>query len=198
MKILGFIQNRRNTMDTHINSMASKIGLTLSNLKPALQYMSPEIKKRVITAKVKSIALYGSQLIIGQSQNTIQRACALIMRVNRAMHNNTEGLRSTSAICRQLKIDEPRQEVIKITFSYIHKIIEHKQPEQIISKLRLPTRKSGKIYIRGGFRSVRNISTPIHAAVELYNAIPQDFRKLKHKKLKSKLKKVEIQYSLFK
>ena len=114
------------------------------------------------------------------------------------MHINTQGLRSTPAICRQLQVDEPRQELIKTSFAYIHKIIEQKKPEQIISNLKLPSRKSGKVYIRGGARSVRNIRTPIDAAVELYNAIPSDFRILKHKKLKRRLKKVEIQYSLFK
>ena len=185
-------------MDSHLNSLASKIGMTLANLKPTLQYMTREIKKRVVTAKVKSIALYGSQLVIGQSQSVIQCACVLIMRVNRAMHNNIEGLRSTSAICRQLKIDEPRQELIKSTFSYIHKIIENKKPDQIISKLRLPNRKSGKVYIRGGSRSMWNVKTPIHAAINRYNAIPADFRTIKHKKLKPKLKKVNIEYSLFK
>ena len=92
MKILGFTQNRKNTMDSHLNRTASKIGMTLANLKPALKFMTPEIKKRVVTAKVKSIALYGSQLLIGQPQSVIQRTCVLIMRVNRAMHNNTEGL----------------------------------------------------------------------------------------------------------
>ena len=198
MKILGFVQNHQNTMDSHLNSTARKIGMTLANLKPALSFMSHDLKKRIITAKVKSIALYGSQLLIGQSQNIIQRACSIIMRVNRAMHSNTEGLRSTSAICRKLKIDEPRQELIKTTFSHIHKIIEHKRPQQIISKLRLPSRKTGKVYLRTGTKTVRSGRSPINSAIELYNAIPPDFRTIKHKKLKSKLKKVDIQYSLFK
>ena len=149
-------------------------------------------------AKVKPIATYGSQLVLGQSQQIIQRACALIMRVNRAMFVNTQGLRSTTAICKALNIDEPRQELVKASFSHIHKIIENKKPKQIIDKLKLPNRKTGKVYIRGGIRSVRSSKSHINAAIDLYNAIPPDFRTLKHKQMKSKLKKVKIEYSVFK
>ena len=114
------------------------------------------LRKRIITAKVKPIATYRSQLVLGQSQQVIQRACALIMRVNWAMFVNTQGLRSTTAICKALNIDEPRQELVKASFSHIHKIIENKKPKQIIDKLKLPNRKTGKVYIRGGIRSVRS------------------------------------------
>ena len=138
IKILGFVINRRNSLDTHLNSVASKIGLTLAKLQPALKFMTPDLRKRIITAKVKPIATYGSQLVLGQSQQVIQRACALIMRVNRAMFVNTQGLRSTTAICKALNIDEPRQELVKASFSHIHKIIENKKPKQIIYKLKLP------------------------------------------------------------
>ena len=198
IKILGFILNRRNTLDSHLNAVASKIGLALSKLKPALSFMSSDLRKRIVTAKVKPIATYGSQLVLGQSQNIIQRACALIMRANRAMFTNIDGLRSTSAICNKLKIDEPRQELVKACFSHIHKIIENKKPQQIVDKLKLPSRSSGKVYLKGGIRSVRSSKSHINAAIELYNAIPADFRTLKHKKMKSKLKKVNIQYSVFK
>ena len=120
------------------------------------------------------------------------------MRVNRAMFVNTQGLRSTTAICKALNIDEPRQELVKASFSHIHKIIENKKPKQIIDKLKLPNRKTGKVYIRGGIRPVRSSKSHINAAIDLYNAIPPDFRTLKHKQMKSKLKKVKIEYSVFK
>merc|ERR1711954_262812 len=109
-----------------------------AKLKPALNFMSPDLRKMIINAKVKPIATYGSQLVLGQSQQVIQRACALIMRVNRAMFVNTQGLRSTTAICKALNIDEPRQELVKASFSHIHKIIENKKPKQISDKLCLP------------------------------------------------------------
>ena len=114
------------------------------------------------------------------------------------MFSNIEGLRSTNAICNKLKIDDPRQDLIKSSFKFIHKIIENQKPEQIVENLRIPKRKTGKVYLAGGTRSIRNTRSPINSSVELFNAIPPDFRMLNHKKLKTKLKKVNIQYSLFK
>ena len=89
--ILGFVQNRRNTMDTHLNSLAAKVGMMLANLKPALTFMSEKVRKRIITANVKSLALYGLQLILGQPQSIIQRVCAILMCINRQMFQNIEG-----------------------------------------------------------------------------------------------------------
>ena len=120
------------------------------------------------------------------------------MRVNKSMFSNVEGLRSTNAICNKLKIDDPRQDLIKASFKFIHKIIENKKPDQIVRNLKIPKRKTSKVYLAGGTRSIRNIRSPINSAVELYNAIPPDVRMLSHKKLKTKLKRVNIQYSIFK
>ena len=172
--------------------------MTLTKLKPAPTFMSANIRKRIIESKVKPIVLYGSPLIMGQPQSVIQRACSLIMRVNKAMFTNTEGLRSSAAICKKLKIDDPRQDLIKSSFKFIHKIIENHKPDQIVNNLKLPKRKTGKVYLQGGTRSIRNTRSPINASIELFNAIPPDFRTIKHKRLKSKLKKVNIEYSLFK
>ena len=120
--------SKRNTLDTHMNWVSSKVCMTLAKLKPILGYLNESQRKRIIEAKVKLVALYGSQLILGQPQQVIQRACAILMRINRAMFNNTEGLRSTTSICRRLKIDEPRQDIIKSSLKQIHKIIEAKNP----------------------------------------------------------------------
>ena len=69
-----------------------------------------------------------------------------------------------------------RQDILKSSFKQIHKIIETKKPKQIISHLKLPSRKSGEIYIKGGTKSSRAERSPINAAVALYNAIPSSFR----------------------
>ena len=185
-------------MDTHLNTVAAKIGMTLTKLRPALTYMSPKIRKRIIESKVKPIILYGSPLVLGQPQSVIQRACSIIMRVNKVMFSNVEGLRSSTAICKKLNIDDPRQDLIKSSLKFIHKILENQKPDQIINSLKLPRQKTGKVYLQDGIRSVRNSRSPINASIELFNAIPADFRMIQHKRLKSKLKKVNIQYSLFK
>ena len=61
-------------METHVNATASKIGLTLSKLKPALAYLEDKNKKLIVTSKVKPIALYGLQLMLGQTQSVISKA----------------------------------------------------------------------------------------------------------------------------
>ena len=185
-------------MDTHLNSVAAKVGMLLSKLKPALTLMPDPIKKKIITAKVKSVATYGMQLILGQPQSVIQRACAIMMNINRQMFTNTEGLRSTTAICRKISIDEPRQDIIKASFKLIHKMVENRKPKQIVDQIRIPVRKSSKIYMRDGIESLRASRSPLNASVELYNAIPPSFRAMKHKRLKKELKKVTIDYSMFK
>ena len=161
----------------------------MSKLKPALTYMNNKCRKRIINSKVKSIALYGSQLILGQPQSIMSRACAIIMRTNHEMFKNIEGLRSTSAICNYLKIYDPRQDITKTSFKQIHKIIENRKPEHIVSQLKIPKRKSGKVYLRGGVKSIRSSHSPIHASIELFNAIPPAFRALKHKKNKKPTQK---------
>ena len=158
-------------MDSHLNYTASKIGMTLAKIRPVLEFVTQEQRKRIINSKVKSIALYGLPLIIGQPQSIVQRACAIIMRTNRAMLNNTEGLRSTEAICHKLNIDEPRQDIVKTSFKFIHSIIDSKQPKQITDMMVIPKRKTSKIYMRSGNTS----KSPIHSAVDLFNAIPPDF-----------------------
>ena len=195
LKILGFIQNKRNTMENHLNWVASKIGMTLAKLRPIFEYISDDQRKRIVSAKVKSIALYGLPLIIGQPQSIVQKACTLIMRANRAMFTNREGLRSTEAICNKLSLDEPRQDIIKTSLKFIHKIVETREPKQISKKLIIPRRKVGKIYTICGQKVTKST---LGSTVELFNAIPVKFRNQKHKRLKSKLKKVNIEYSLFK
>lgn len=60
IRILRFQQNRRNLMDTKLNFISSKVGMLMSKIGPALPFMEKNNRKRVIEAKVKSIALYGS------------------------------------------------------------------------------------------------------------------------------------------
>ena len=148
--------------------------------------------------KVKSPALYGSNLMIGESQQVIQRLTTILMRINRNMTTNPEGLRSSSALCKYLGIDEPKQELIKHNFTLFHKIIQHKQPEDIMSKLKMPRRRIGKVYISGSNMSMRSQRSPIMAGIQLYYAIPPDFRALPHKLMKRKLTKLQINYSMFK
>ena len=52
-KILGFHQNKRNTMDSQITATASKVGLAISKLRPALPYLTPKVRKQLVNTKIK-------------------------------------------------------------------------------------------------------------------------------------------------
>ena len=49
LKILGFVQNKHNSMDTHLNLVASKVGMTLAKLKPILELVPKDQRKRIKT-----------------------------------------------------------------------------------------------------------------------------------------------------
>ena len=85
-------------MDSQITATALKVGLAISKLRPALPYPTPEGRKQLVNTKIKPIALYGIQLYMGQPQAIVNKATSLIMRVNRYMTTNPEGLKSNSAL----------------------------------------------------------------------------------------------------
>ena len=136
--------------------------------------------------------------MIGKPQSVIQKLSTILMRINRQMTSNPLGLISRNAICNYLKIDTPRQDIIKSNFSLMHKFIKRKQPEQIINKLQIPKRSSAKIFVKGQNKSERSRRSPLDAGIRLYNALPQNIKVLPCKILKKKLKTLEIKYSPFK
>ena len=78
----------------------------------------------MINTKLKPIAIYGIQLMIGQLQIIILKTERLLMRINQDMTNSPEGLCSYLAICKSINIDTPRQDIVKTSFTLIHKMIE--------------------------------------------------------------------------
>ena len=140
---------------SQVNATATKVGMAMAHLKPAMPYMSKKRKKEIVNSKVKPIALYGSHLMLGQSQQIIHNPETILMRINHWMTSNPEGLRSKNALCHYLDIDTPRPEIVKSNFILMHKMIRSKMPEKILSHLILPRRSSGKMHIRGIFYTER-------------------------------------------
>ena len=114
------------------------------------------------------------------------------------MTSNPKGLRSDKAICHFINTDQPRQDLIKSNLILTHKILERKKPEQILNQIVFPSRSCGQVRIRDYPQSERAKRSPLAAGLRLYIAIPQDFKVLPNKILKQKLRKIEINYPLFK
>ena len=126
-----------------------KFGMTMSKLKPAFPYLTENTYKQLINMKVKPIVLYSIQLMIGQPQAILNKGESLMMRINKTMTSNPEGLQSHAAICKAINMDEPRQDIVKSSFTLIHKMIQRKQLEQILNQINIPERSNGKVYVKG-------------------------------------------------
>ena len=135
-------------METHLNALSSKVNLILSKLKPALKFLNERNKKIVISSKVKPVALYGVQLMLGQNQQIMHKAQTLIMRINRYMTSNPEGLKSSEALCKSIGIDEPLQEILKSNFKLIHKMIKARKPQSIMEEIKFPSRSCRHLSIK--------------------------------------------------
>merc|ERR1711954_433095 len=129
LKILGFHQNKANNMLQQVNATASKVALLWSKLKPAIPFMSESMRRMIVNSKIKSVALYGIQLMVGQNQTIIHKAEAILGRINKYMTFNHNQLSNSEALCHYLKIDTPRQEILKSNFKLTHKMIKSKKPE---------------------------------------------------------------------
>ena len=57
IKLLGFMQNRRNMMDSRLNNLSAKAGMILSKMRSTFAFIPEEKREQIITAKVKSITL---------------------------------------------------------------------------------------------------------------------------------------------
>ena len=60
VKILGVISNLNNNMHSHLNSIASRIGLTYSKLKPYRTHASTSQRRIILQSKLESVSMYGA------------------------------------------------------------------------------------------------------------------------------------------
>merc|ERR1711954_502434 len=86
MKSLGFTLNSRCTLDSHLSSMRSRIGLEYSKLKPYLNLMSQNDRKLIVNSKLRSILDYGIPLYMGETEALRNELEACYMTLNRIIH----------------------------------------------------------------------------------------------------------------
>merc|ERR1711954_219148 len=169
--------------------------MMLSKLKPAHKYLTEKNRREVISAKVKPVALYGVQLMLGQNQRILHKAETILMCINRQMTYNPLGLSSSEALCKYIGIDQPIQEILKSNFKLMHKMIKAKEPQSILDQLRFPSRSCGFIQIRDYPVTERSKRSPLFYSLKLYNAISPDIRILPPMRIKSLMKKSNISYN---
>ena len=68
IKILGFIRNNRDSMDSHINMVSGRVNSVLTELSPLLGHMSLKVQKEVVYSKAASFLLYGAEMYTNINQ----------------------------------------------------------------------------------------------------------------------------------
>ena len=85
MKVLGWWVSPNGHMTHHINKIRGQVCYNIAQLKPYLGYLSIKERRELIYSKALSIAKYGLELYIGQTQTVKDSLSALFMRGNRAI-----------------------------------------------------------------------------------------------------------------
>ena len=83
IKILGVHFNSSNNMESHMLSVASRIGLAFKKLEPFIAHAPPKQRKTIINSKLRSIALYCSPLFFNESTHCKKRFESVLMTINK-------------------------------------------------------------------------------------------------------------------
>ena len=120
MKILGFTMNAHVNMETHLARVKSKIGMELAKLKPQLKYMTLDDQKLILNAKLRSIIDYGMPLMMGKNESMLQKIESVYMYINRIIQGGYNFRSNKTKVCKDIKVDLPRQLMCKAAVRYLH------------------------------------------------------------------------------
>ena len=140
IKILGIYKNNRDNYDTHLNVISSRVNNALYKVRPLLKNMNLKNRRQIIYSKIASTALYGFELIFGQTQWTDSKFMAILMRCNRAIYARDYYKVSNYRICKDISVDPPRDQCAKAALRFIHKVIRSGKPQQLYDKLKFNSR----------------------------------------------------------
>merc|ERR1711954_449300 len=102
MKSLGFMLNSRCTLDSHLSSMKSRIGLEYSKLKPYLNLMTQEDRKLIVNSKLRSVLDYGIPLYMGETEGLKSKLESSYMTINRIIHGGLTFKVNNVKICKRI------------------------------------------------------------------------------------------------
>merc|ERR1711954_485179 len=136
MKILGFWQNNKNSLNTQLGKVLAIAANNLDELRPLLKHLSMKNRREVINSKCTSVITYGLELYFGQTLWTRNRLTALIMRNNRAIYQKDYYKVSNRRICNEIGFDEPYILCKKAAYRFIHKTIRSQKPPQLYEMLK--------------------------------------------------------------
>ena len=194
IRILGFLRNNRNSYDSHLGVINGRITQALAEIKPYVRYMDPKSRKEVIYSKIASIALYGAELLTGQTEWTKAKFTSILMKCNRMIFYKDWFKVSNRRICREIQVDHPLEIIKKSTLKMFHKMVWLKSPVQIYNKLKFNNRhrECSAISLKKPLSKQVSRRTPIVSGLNLFNNLQIGMKMTHPKKFKKLLKKNKI------
>ena len=175
-----------------LSKLMTRIGYEYNKLRPSLEYMDLQTRRIVINAKVRTHVEYILPLIIAQPQYVQNKVFKILMKLNRwTLRENTFKIRNTT-ICKKIGCPTPQQELLRVSYKFIHNLILNNQTKSLTQLLQFPRRSTSKIsYIKP---KKAHFKTPLEHMVELYNQQDVKLRKLSKPQLQRTLKKLTLKY----
>ena len=147
VKILGVKFDSNNSMNSHVASIASRIGMNFQQLKPFLKHASMQQRKTILCSKLESIALYTSPLFLNESHTCTKRLESVIMTIYKWIYNKCTYRKKYSDICKEIKIEEPSQTLLKNNAKFICKIMYEEKVKHLTELMIVNPRVGTKIYL---------------------------------------------------
>ena len=193
IKILGYWKNSRDNYETHISKITGIVSKRLCEIKPYLSCMNLKTRRKIVYSKIASIILYGIELYLGQTDETLRKVTVLLMKCNKTIYSKDYMRVSNNKICREILVDPPEVLIRKASLKFIHKLINNEKPQQLFNKIRFnnKTRRCTKLSLNDGIRKESNKRTLIYQSIQLYNSIPSSMKYLSIRKFKTHLAKVK-------
>ena len=181
-----------NSMNSHVASIASRIGLNFQQLKPFLKHANMQQRKTIMRSKLESIALYASPLLFNESQSCTKRLESVIMTIYKWIYNRCTYRKKYSDICKEIKIEEPSQTLLKNNAKFICKIMYEKKVDHLTNLMIINPWIGTKIYLVDPQK--QQSKSAIIRLVHLYNALPLELKTFNPQRLKRRLSRLDISF----
>merc|ERR1712081_22360 len=119
-----------------------------AKIKPYLSMMSQNVRKVYVESKLRSILDYGLPLYMGESEATRNRLRAAYMTLNRITHGGLTFKVNSNTICKRIKVKHPEKHIMNTAAQLIRKQLYHKKCPALTSKMIIPKRNAGYLYMR--------------------------------------------------
>ena len=166
-KVLGYIINQKNDLEGHLSALFGKISKQYNNIKGAIPFLSERNKKIIIDAKLRGQLNLTLPLIINQTQRVQEKACVLLMRINKWIYGKPVFRKENKEICTIIEKPLPEQEILQASAKFIHKLMNRKEKISLNNYIGQPSRSTSKIFhLKPKKKTLR---MPLEHHIHLYN-----------------------------